>query len=144
MEIIFTGENEDIFGSTKMLGIARRQPELIYGKKAKELRESANLTIEQLASTFKMKPFDIERIEEQKQALSEKIFEKYCSKFNVNKEYFFDLDLETLIADSEGHVIKSFKDSKTCKKVFNELKVKYFDAVAKNENLIVNFNELEK
>ncbi len=129
MEIIYKEENGTLFGSTKALGIGKRRPELIYGTKAKELRENAGLTIEELATEFKMKPFDLERLEEQKQSLTDKVYEKYKNKFNVEKEYFFDLDLETLILTAEGHIIKSFKTGKECREYYNEVMETYFEAL---------------
>lgn len=139
MEIIFKDENNTIFGSTKMIGIGKRKPNLIYGEQAKKLRESVNLTIQELATEFRMKPFDLERLEEQKQSLTDKIYEKYKKKFNVDKEYFFDLDLETLILTAEGHIVKSFETGEECKKVYNYLQEEYFKAVDKNINLFNRF-----
>ena len=129
MEIIYKEENGTLFGSTKALGIGKRRPELIYGTKAKELRKNAGLTIEELATEFKMKPFDLERLEAQKQSLTDKVYEKYKNKFNVEKEYFFDLDLETLILTAEGHIIKSFKTGKECREYYNEVMETYFEAL---------------
>lgn len=137
MEIIIKDENGTLFGSTKIIGIGKRQPNLIYGEKAKELREKAGLTIDELASEFKMKSFDLERLEEQKQSLTDKVFEKYKKKFNVEKEYFFDLDLETLILSGEGHILKSFNTSEECKKAFNKIMEEYFKALDTGINCLV-------
>ena len=137
MEIIYKEENGTLFGSTKALGIGKRRPELIYGTKAKELRENAGLTIEELATEFKMKPFDLERLEDQKQSLTDKVYEKYKNKFNVEKEYFFDLDLETLILTAEGHIIKAFKTGKECRECFDGLKADYINALENNKSYIV-------
>lgn len=136
MEIIFKEQNGTLNGSTRMLGIGKRQPNLIYGIKAKELREKAGLTIEELASEFKMKPFDLERLEEQKQELSNKIYEKYKNKFNVEKEYFFDLELKTLILIAEGHVVKSFSTEEECEKYYAKVMDKYYDALHNGKNYI--------
>ena len=95
MEIIFKEQNGKLFGSTKALGIGKRKPELMYGKKLKELRENAKLTIEQLAKEFKIDKSLIKNMEEQKASMDERTCKLYCEKFNVTKEYFFDLDLET-------------------------------------------------
>lgn len=137
MEVIFKEAKGNLFGSTKVIGIGKRQPKLIYGQKAKELRENAGLTIDELASKFKMKPFDIERLEEQKQSLTDKIYEKYHKEFNVEKEYFFDLDLETLILSGEGHILKSFETSEECRKAYNDIMEDYFNAVANKDKYIV-------
>lgn len=137
MEIIYKEENGTLFGSTKALGIGKRKPELIYGTKAKELREKAGLSIEELAIEFKMKPFDLERLEDQKQSLTDKVYEKYKNKFNVEKEYFFDLDLETLILTAEGHVIKSFETGKECREYFDSIMEDYIVALKDNLTFIV-------
>lgn len=142
MEIIFKEENGNLFGSTKSLGIGKRKPELIYGIKAKELREKAKLTIEELAKEFDIRPNLLNKIEEQNAALTDAIFKKYCDKFNVNKEYFFDLDLETLILSDNGHVIKSFQTSEECKKEFNDIMELYQNAVEnKDKYIMVGFEE---
>lgn len=137
MEIIFKEENEKLFGSTKMIGIGKRQPSLIYGSQAKKLREQANLTIEQLAEELNVKVNAISKLESQKISFDEKLFNKYADKFNVTKEYFFDLDLETLILTSEGHVIKSFNSSNECLKYFNEIMEDYFNAIDNKEKYII-------
>lgn len=136
MEIIFKDEKNTLFGSTKLLGIGKRQPKLIYGEQAKKLREDAGLSIEELASEFKMKPFDLGRLEEQKQALTDKVYEKYKKKFNVEKDYFFDLDLETLILSAEGHILKSFETGEECRKAFETVQDMYFEALQKGKNYI--------
>jgi len=88
MEIIFKEEKGTLFGSTKIIGIGKRQPKLIYGDQAKKLREKSLLSIEGLAKEFEVKPNIIQKIEEQKISLNEKLFEKYKNKFNVEKDYF--------------------------------------------------------
>lgn len=143
MEIIFKEEKKRLFGSTKIIGIGKRQPKLIYGEQMKKLREEAGFTIEELASKFKMKTFDLERLEEQKQTLTDKIFEKYKKEFNVDKEYFFDLDLETLILSSEGHILKSFNTSDECKKVYEEIMNDYFNSYKDGKTSIeVDFEKI--
>ena len=131
MEIIFKEENGKLFGSTKMIGIGKRTPNLIYGKKAKELREKANLSIEELATELGEKPKLIADIENQEKSLVERLFEKYKGKFGVEKEYFFDLDLETLLLTAEGHVLKDYKTSENCKKAYDYYCNKYFEALDK-------------
>lgn len=142
MEIIYVEEKGRLFGSTKAIGIGKRKPELIYGKKAKELRENAKLSIEDLANNFKMKSFDIERIEEQKQALTDKVYEKYKKEFGVDREYFFDLDLETLLVTLEGHVIKTFETSEECLKTFKEIQEAYNNALKEKCNLKLDFETM--
>jgi len=144
MEIIFKEEKGTLFGSTKIIGIGKRQPKLIYGDQAKKLREKSLLSIEGLAKEFEVKPNIIQKIEEQKISLNEKLFEKYKNKFNVEKDYFFDLDLETLILSGEGHIIKSFPTSIECRNVYNEIMEDYFNAIDNKEKfIIVDFNQKE-
>lgn len=144
MEIIFKEEKGTLFGSTKIIGIGKRQPKLIYGDQAKKLREKSLLSIEGLAKEFDIKPNIIQKIEEQKISLNEKLFEKYKNKFNVEKDYFFDLDLETLILSGEGHIIKSFLTSIECRNVYNEIMEDYFNAIDNKEKfIIVDFNQKE-
>ena len=90
-----------------------------------------------------MKAFDIERIEAQKQALTDKVYEKYKKEFNVDREYFFDLDLETLIVTLEGHVVKTFKTSEECLKVFKEIQEAYEKALRENCNLLLDFENMK-
>lgn len=145
MEIIFKEENGKLFGSTKVIGIGKRQPKLIYGEKAKKLREDAHLTVEQMADEFDVRANVIKKIESQQMALDEKMCNKYMDKFNVNKEYFFDLDLETLILNGEGHILKTFETSEECKKVYDEIMEIYFMACVEEKNtVILNFEEIGK
>lgn len=145
MEIIFKEENGKLFGSTKMIGIGKRQPNLIYGSKAKKLREESHLTVEQLAEELNVKVNAINKLENQKISFDEKLFNKYADKFNVTKEYFFDLDLETLILTSEGHVIKSFDKSDECLKFFDEIMEDYFNAIEnKDKYIIIDLTKKDK
>lgn len=142
MEIIFKEENGKLFGSTKIIGVGKRQPKLIYGEQAKKLREEANLSIEDLAKEFKMTAFDLQRLEEQKQSLTDKVYNKYKKKFNIEKEYFFDLDLETLILSGEGHILKSFETSEECKKEYDNIIEQYMEAYKQGKTSIeVIFNK---
>lgn len=136
MEIIFKSENGNLFGSTKSVGIGRKKPELIYGKKAKELREKANMTVEDLAKEFEVRTNIISKIENQQMALDDKMYNKYKTKFNVKKEYFFDLDLDTLILAIEGYTLKSFNTSEECKIYFDKLMDKYFNEAKKGKTYI--------
>lgn len=145
MEIIFKEENGKLFGSTKMIGIGKRQPNLIYGSQAKKLREESHLTVEQLAEELNVKVNAINKLENQKISFDEKLFNKYADKFNVTKEYFFDLDLETLILTSEGHVIKSFDKSDECLKFFDEIMEDYFNAIEnKDKYIIIDLTKKDK
>ena len=140
MEIIFKEENGKLFGSTNVIGIGKRQPNLIYGEQAKKLREKAGLSTVELANKFKENEKTIVDVEEQKRSLSDKLFKKYADEFGVDKEYFFDLDLETLILSGEGHIIKSFDNSEECLKVFKEIMEEYDNAIVnKDKYIIVDF-----
>ena len=142
MEIIFKEEKGRLFGSTSIVGIGKRTPKLIFGEQAKKLREKSLLSIDGLAKEFEVKPNVIQKIEEQKGTLTDKLFEKYKEKFKVEKDYFFDLDLETLILTCEGHIIKSFDTSEECKKVYDEIMEDYFNAIENKEKyIIVDFNK---
>lgn len=144
MEIIFKDEKNTLFGSTKLLGIGKRQPKLIYGEQSKKLRENAGLSIEELANEFKMKPFDLGRLEDQEQSLTDKVFEKYKKKFNVEKEYFFDLDLETLILSAEGHILKSFETGEECREAFDYIQEQYHKALELNiDKLVIDFSNFK-
>lgn len=145
MEIIIVETNEKLFGSTKMLGLGKRQPNLIYGKKLRELRDKNNISIEELAKEFEVRTNIINKIENQQMALEDKMFNKYSDKFGINKEYLFDLDLETLILSAEGHILKSFKTSEECKMVYKNIMKEYLNELEKgNKFIIINFSDLSK
>ena len=58
------------------------------------------------------------------------------------KDYFFDLDLETLILNCEGHILKTFETSAECKKVYDDIMDDYFNAIEnKDKFIIVDFNK---
>lgn len=98
-----------------------------------------------MAKELKINEFDLQRLEEQKQTLTDKVYEKYKKKFNVEKEYFFDLDLETLILSGEGHVLKSFETSEDCKFEYNRIMNEYFEALKNNETIfILDFERMER
>ena len=137
MEIIFKEEKGNLFGSTDIIGIGKRQPKLIYGIKAKELREKAGLTIEELALEFSVKPNLIRKIENHSAPFEAKILNKYLEKFNADVSDFSDHDLETLILSSSGNILKSFNSSKECREYFNDIMEDYFNAIANKEKYII-------
>lgn len=145
MQIIFKEENKKMFGSTSFIGIGKRHPNLIYGTIAKKLREDVGLTVEELANEFEVRPNIINKIENQQMSLDDKMFNKYKNRFNVEKEFFFDLDLDTLILNDNGHVLKSFETSKECEYVFNKIMEEYDKAVEEGKSFIkIDFNDLTK
>lgn len=137
MEILFKNESENLIGSTRLLGVGKRQPELIYGEQAKKLREQKGLSTKELADKFKENEKTITEVENQKKSLNDKLFKKYSEEFGVEKDYFFDLDLETLIITAEGHIIKSFDNSKECKETFDTIMEQYFKAVDEGKTYII-------
>lgn len=141
MEFIFKEENGKLFGSTKVLGIGKRKPELIYGNKAKELREKAKLTLDELSKEFDIRPTLLNKIENNQASLDEKTLNKYIDKFEVNKEYFFDLDLETLILSGDGFTLKSFKTGKECKEYYNEIMKNFNESIRENINIYIDFSK---
>lgn len=142
MEIIFKEEKGNLFGSTNLIGIGKRQPKLIYGIKAKELREKAGLTVEELALEFSVKPNLIRKIENHSTPFEAKILNKYLDKFNVDVSDFSDNDLETLILAGDSHIIKSFNSSKECREYFDNIMDDYFNAIANKEKYIfVDFSK---
>lgn len=123
--MIVIQEDGNYFGETKILGIGNAKPELKYGKVAKKLREDANLTKEDLSKEFSIKVKLIEEMEEQKKGMTEEIMAKYCEKFNVKKEDFFDTNTARLILGENGVVLKTFDTAEECRKVFTELMENY-------------------
>lgn len=123
--MIVIQEDGNYFGETKVLGIGNAKPELKYGKVAKKLREGANLSVEELSKEFSIKAKLIEDMEAQTKGMSEEIMAKYCEKFSVKKEDFFDTNTARLILGENGVVLKTFDTAEECRKVFTELMENY-------------------
>lgn len=146
MEILFISEDGSLFGKTSYLGLGRRRPKQIYGEKAKELREKANISVEDMAKELGIKASQLEAIENQTKGMTEKQMQHYMDKFNVEKEFFFDVDLETVIIADNGVVLKSFDNSKDCKGAFNMLLQEFEkrkDNSVKNLDLFVDFRDVK-
>lgn len=141
--MIVIQEDGNYFGETKVLGIGNAKPELKYGKMAKKLREEANLSIEDLSKEFSIKAKLIEDMEAQTKGMTEEIMKKYCDKFNVEKEYFFDTNTARLILGDGGVVLKTFETADECKKVFDKLMEDYIKSVTTEnvELLPIDFRE---
>ena len=135
--MIVIQEDGNFFGETKVLGIGNAKPELKYGKMAKKLREEANLTLEDLSKEFSIKLKQIEDIENQVKGMSEELMAKYCEKFGVEKEYFFDMNTARLILGDNGIILKTFETAEECKKAFNKIMLDYLA----NRNLFIDFSE---
>lgn len=146
MEILFIGEDGNLFGKTSYLGIGRRRPKQIYGIKCKELREKAGISLEELAKEFKLQVKYLDSIEKQEKGLTENNIQKYMDKFKVEREFFFDTDLETMILGDNGMVLKTFDSSKDCigayKMLLEEFE-KRKDNSVKNIDLFVDFRDIK-
>ena len=138
--MIVIQEDGNFFGETKILGIGNAKPELKYGKMAKKLREEANLTLEDLSKEFSIKIKQLEDIEGQVKGMTEELMSKYCEKFNVEKEYFFDTNTARLILGDNGIILKTFDDAEHCKEVFDKLMEDYLDTY-KDDTLIIDFRK---
>ena len=138
--MIVIQEDGNYFGETKVLGIGNAKPELKYGKVAKELREKEGLSIEDLSKEFSIKAKLIEDMEAQTKGMSEEIMAKYCKRFGVQKEYFFDTNTARLILGDGGVVLKTFDTAEECKKVFDKIMEDYLDTY-KNDTLIIDFRQ---
>ena len=146
MEILFISEDGNLFGKTSYLGLGKRRPKQIYGEKCKELREKAGISIEELAKEFKIQVKHLDGIEKQEKGLTEANIQKYMEKFNVEREFFFDTDLETMILGENGMVLKTFDNSKDCRGAFKMLLEEFEkkkDASVKNLDLFVDFREVK-
>jgi len=127
--MIVIQEDGNFFGETKVLGIGNAKPELKYGKVAKELREKANISLEDLSKELSLKIKQIEDIEAQTKGMTEEVMARYCEKFNVKKEDFFDTNTARLILGDGGVVLKTFDTAEECKKVFDKLMNEYIGDV---------------
>ena len=77
-------------------------------------------------------------------ALEPKMCNKYTDKFNVTKEYFFDLELETLILSAEGHILKSFETGEECREAFEYIQEQYYKAMELNvDKLGIDFSNFK-
>lgn len=135
--MIVIQEDGNYFGETRVLGIGNAKPELKYGKVAKKLREDANITVEELSKEFSIKAKLIEEMEAQTKGMTEEIMAKYCEKFNVKKEDFFDTNTARLILGEGGVVLKTFDTAEECKKEFNKIMLDYLS----NRDLFIDFSE---
>lgn len=132
--MIVIQEDGNFFGETKVLGIGNAKPELKYGKVAKKLREDAGLSVEDLSKELSIKAKLIEEMEAQTKGMTEDTMKRYCEKFNVKKEDFFDTNTARLILGDNGVILKTFDTAEECKKVFDELMESYIKAET-NDNI---------
>lgn len=132
--MIVIQEDGNFFGETKVLGIGNAKPELKYGKVAKKLREDAGLSVEDLSKELSIKAKLIEEMEAQTKGMTEDVMKRYCDKFGVEKEYFFDTNTARLILGDNGVILKTFDTAEECKKVFEELMENYIKAET-NDNM---------
>ena len=119
--MIVIQEDGNFFGETKVLGIGNAKPDLKYGKVAKKLREEANLSFEDLSKELSIKAKLIEEMEAQTKGMTEDVMARYCEKFNVKKEDFFDTNTARLILGDNGVILKTFETAKECKEMFDKI-----------------------
>lgn len=138
--MIVIQEDGNFFGETKVLGIGNAKPELKYGKVAKKLREDAGLSVEDLSKELSIKAKLIEEMEAQTKGMTEDVMARYCEKFNVKKEDFFDTNTARLILGDNGVILKTFETAEECKKAFELCMKGYLD----NKDLLIDFrNEVK-
>lgn len=138
--MIVIQEDGNFFGETKVLGIGNAKPELKYGKVAKKLREDAGLSVEDLSKELSIKAKLIEEMEAQTKGMTEDVMARYCDKFNVKKEDFFDTNTARLILGDNGVILKTFETAEECKKAFELCMKGYLD----NKDLLIDFrNEVK-
>jgi len=138
--MIVIQEDGNFFGETKVLGIGNAKPELKFGKVAKKLREDAGLSVEDLSKELSIKAKLIEEMEAQTKGMTEDTMKRYCDKFNVKKEDFFDTNTARLILGDNGIILKTFETAEECKKAFELCMKGYLD----NKDLLIDFrNEVK-
>lgn len=139
--MIVINELGTVFANVTGLGISHAKPELKYGKVARQLREGANLTVEQLSSLISIKAKQIEEIEEQKKGMTEDVMARYCKQFDVQKEDFFDINTARLIAGGftggNPTVFKEYETAEECQKEFDMI----LEAYLKDNNIVVDFRK---
>lgn len=144
MEIKYVSQDGAMFGTTKFLALGKRKPELVYGTQAKKLREDAGITVEDLSKELSIKKDLIEGIEATKKGMTEDVMARYCEKFGVEKEYFFDTELEVYICNDTGNIVKGFESPEECKKQYNFLKEAFLEGCkedVKNYSMFVDFSK---
>ena len=137
--MIVIQEDGNFFGETKVLGIGNAKPELKYGKVARKLRMDAGISVQELSKEFSIKADLICKMEDQEKGMTEEIMKKYCDKFNVKKEDFFDLNTARLILGDNGVVLKTFDTAEECKKVFEKIMEDYLEI--EQTNLLIDFRK---
>lgn len=141
--MIVIQEDGNFFGETKVLGIGNAKPELKYGKVAKKLREDANLSIEDLSKELSIKAKQIEEFEAQTKGMTEDTMARYCEKFNVQKEDFFDTNTARLILGDGGVILKTFDTAEECKRVFDKLMEKQLEilGIDQDRKVVIDFRK---
>jgi transcriptional regulator with XRE-family HTH domain len=142
--MIVIQEDGNYFGETKVLGIGNAKPELKYGKVAKKLREDANITVEELSKEFSIKAKLIEEMEAQTKGMTEEIMAKYCDKFNVKKEDFFDTNTARLILGEGGVVLKTYETAEECKEAFDKFMKEYIARIYAKDDIpmVIDFRKV--
>lgn len=140
--MLVISENKDFFGDVDVIGIAKRKPNLVYGEVARHLRENKNWTINDLAKRLEVKENVVKGIEAQLKPLTEDLCKKYCEIFGVDKEAFFDLDLDVYIATDKGTILKTFETSKECRECFDKVMEEWLKNKRVKQEYLVNFSEM--
>lgn len=140
--MIVIQEDGNFFGETKVLGIGNAKPELKYGKVAKKLREDAGLSVEDLSKELSIKAKLIEEMEAQTKGMTEDVMSRYCDKFNVKKEDFFDTNTARLILGDGGVVLKTYETAEECKKAFEDIMMRYLSDKEQEEDTLVDFRKV--
>ena len=138
--MLVISENKDYFGEVDVIGIAKRQPKLIYGKVARELREKKGFSLNDLAVRLKVKENVLVGVENQMKPLTEDLCKKYCEIFDVKKEDFFDLDLDVYIATDKGTILKTYESSEECRKEFDRYMGEWLKMKRIKQDVLIDFS----
>ena len=86
-----------------------------------------------------IKAKQIEEIEAQLKGMTEDTMARYCEKFGVQKEDFFDTNTARLILGDNGVILKTFDDANKCKEVFEKLMREYLGSG--NATYLIDFRK---
>ena len=152
-KILVISQNENDVWFVNGLSIGRREPRIVVGTKIKELLEKKVKTtptglvatlekgvseeefIKDIGTNFSE---SLKRVLEDREIPKEKLFDKIVSYFGVEKDFFYDKELENVIVNDSRMILAEYSTNDKAKEVMAKVRTAITNDFSKGEPIIIN------
>ena len=121
-KILLISQNENDTWFVNGLSIGVRQPRIVVGTKIKELLKEKNVSEEDFTKAFETNYHEsLGRVLEDREIPKEKLFNKIVDYFKVDKDIFYDKELQNVIVNDSRMVVGEYSTEKRAREVKKQI-----------------------